>query len=79
MLALCVLFIAGCEPALLSMADSWRSLSCCGLIVLILDVIAIIEVAGSSRGAGGKLIWILFIVFAPLLGLICYYVFASRS
>ena len=79
LLVLCAIFIAGCEPELLNMADSWQSLSCCGLIVLILDVIAIVEVVGSSRNITEKLIWIFFIVCAPFLGLLCYYIFADRS
>ncbi|MCY4205560.1 MAG: PLD nuclease N-terminal domain-containing protein [Bacteroidetes bacterium] len=78
-LTLCALFIAGCEPRLLTMADSWQSLSCCGLIILILDVIAIVEILGSSRSAVRKIVWIVFILFAPFLGLICYYIFADRS
>ncbi|MCY4158812.1 MAG: PLDc N-terminal domain-containing protein [Bacteroidetes bacterium] len=53
------------------MADSWQSLSCCGLIILILDVIAIVEILGSSRSAVRKIVWIVFILFAPFLGLIC--------
>ncbi len=61
------------------MADSWKGLSCCGLIILVLDIIAIIEIAGSSRETASKLIWILFIIFAPTIGLIVYYIFANRS
>ncbi|MXW13369.1 MAG: hypothetical protein F4069_08305 [Rhodothermaceae bacterium] len=79
LLALCAIFIAGCEPKLLNMAWSWGSLSLCGIIILVLDVIAIVEIAGSSRNTVDKFIWILFIVFAPFLGLVCYYIFADRS
>ncbi|MXY08877.1 MAG: hypothetical protein F4Y61_09550 [Rhodothermaceae bacterium] len=49
------------------------------MIILILDIIAIIEIAGSSRDTTAKFIWILFIVLAPFMGLIAYYVFADRS
>ncbi len=45
----------------------------CGLIVLVLDIIAIVEIAGSGRTVGGKLLWVLFIIFAPIVGLIVYY------
>lgn len=79
LLALCTIFISGCEPELLNMASSWESLSCCSLIILIMDVIAVVEIAGSRRNPAEKIIWILFIVFAPLLGLFCYYFFAERS
>ncbi len=76
---LCAVFLAGCGENLLDMASSWESLGCCGIIILVLDIIAIIEVAGSSRNPTAKFIWILFIVLVPFLGLIGYYIFADRS
>ncbi len=78
-IAICAVFVAGCEPDLLNMANSWGSLSCCSLIVVIMDIIAIVEIIGSRRNTAEKLIWILFIVFAPFLGFFCYYIFANRS
>ncbi|CAF3672474.1 unnamed protein product [Rotaria sp. Silwood1] len=41
-----------------------------GLIVLILDIIAIIDVLRSPRGIVGKLLWILLIVLFPIGGMI---------
>lgn len=76
---LCAVLLTGCEQNLIEMASSWESLGCCGLIILILDIIAIVEIAGSSRATGTKFIWILLIVLVPFLGLIGYYVFADRS
>lgn len=73
------MFLTGCGENLIGMAGSWEILGCCGLIILILDIIAIVEIAGSSRKTTAKFIWILFIVFFPLMGLIAYYVFADRS
>lgn len=44
-----------------------------GLIILILDLIAIFELLRSSeRGVCSKLIWILIIIFFPIGGLILY-------
>lgn len=76
---LCAMLLTGCEQNLIEMASSWESLGFCGLIILVLDIIAIVEIAGSSRNTGAKLIWILFIVLVPFLGLIGYYIFADRS
>eukprot|EP00026_Physarum_polycephalum_P023200 Phypoly_transcript_28039.p1 GENE.Phypoly_transcript_28039~~Phypoly_transcript_28039.p1 ORF type:complete len:102 (+),score=10.31 Phypoly_transcript_28039:103-408(+) len=49
------------------------------LIIFILDIIAIVEIVGSCRGMGSKLIWVLFVIFFPLFGLICYCLFGGRS
>ncbi|CAF1253021.1 unnamed protein product [Rotaria sp. Silwood1] len=43
-----------------------------GLIVLILDIIAAIEILRSGKPMVEKLLWILFIVFCPIIGLIVY-------
>ena len=45
----------------------------CGLIYLVLQLIAIVEIAGSTRILVSKLLWILVILCAPLLGLLIYY------
>ncbi len=79
LLAASAILLSGCEPELIDMARNSNSLGCCGLIILILDIIAIVEVAGSHRTLRGKLLWALFIVFFPILGLIIYYVFAQRN
>ena len=44
-----------------------------GLIVLVLDVIAIVSLLKSSADSGTKLLWVLLIVFLPLLGMILYF------
>ncbi|CAF1028279.1 unnamed protein product [Rotaria sordida] len=43
-----------------------------GLIILILDIIAAIEILRSGKPMVEKLLWILFIVFCPIIGLIVY-------
>jgi len=49
------------------------------LIVLILDIIAIVEVVQSGRNMTEKLLWILFILFFPIIGLIVYCLVARKS
>ena len=44
-----------------------------GLIILILDVIAIFEILNGGAGIATKLLWILFILFFPILGFIIYW------
>lgn len=49
-----------------------------GLIILILDIIAIIEILGSGKSTGEKLLWVLIILFLPLIGLILYYLIGRK-
>jgi putative effector of murein hydrolase LrgA (UPF0299 family) len=44
-----------------------------GLIILVLDIIAIVSVLQSSKEAVGKLLWILAILFLPIIGMILYF------
>ncbi|KAJ3051934.1 hypothetical protein HK097_007061 [Rhizophlyctis rosea] len=50
-----------------------------GLVVLVLDIIAVIEVLGSNRSVTGKLGWTLMIFFFPVVGIIIYFLFGNRS
>ena len=43
-----------------------------GLIILIADIYAIIQVLGSGASTGTKLLWILLILFLPVVGLIIW-------
>nr|WP_323373163.1 PLDc N-terminal domain-containing protein [Marinicella gelatinilytica] len=49
-----------------------------GLIILILDIIAIVEILSSGKSAGEKLLWVLVILFLPLIGLILYYLLGRK-
>lgn len=76
LLGVCSLFLMGCGgPNLFDYFNNFWSLGCCGVIVLVLDVIALLEVAGSPRSVGSKVLWALLIIFAPILGCILYYLF----
>ena len=44
-----------------------------GTIILILDIIAIIEIAGSDRGLLSKVLWILLVLAFPVGGVIIYF------
>ena len=50
-----------------------------GLVVLVLDIWAIINVARSSVSGGAKLVWILLIVLLPVLGLIVWAIAGPRQ
>ncbi len=50
-----------------------------GLIIFILDIIAIVEVLKSSRDTLSKLLWILLVLFFPLGGLVLYYLLGRKA
>lgn len=51
----------------------------CGLIILILDIVAIVEVVNSNRSTGDKVLWCLLIFFLPVLGLLLYYFVGKKK
>jgi hypothetical protein len=50
-----------------------------GFVLLVLDLWAIISVIGSRAGTGAKVVWVLVILFLPLLGFIAWLIFGPRS
>lgn len=50
----------------------------CGLLLLVLDVLAIVEIINSTRSSGDKLLWSLVIIVFPFVGLLAYYVFGRK-
>ncbi len=50
-----------------------------GFILLVLVIWAIVSVVGSSASTGTKVIWVLALLFLPLLGFIAWLIFGPRS
>ena len=77
LLGLMVVLLAGCGGGgnLIDRVSNFWSLGCCGTVIVILDIVALIELAGSPRGTGSKLLWAALIVFFPVLGCLLYYFF----
>ena len=50
-----------------------------GLLVLILDIIAIISILGANKDAMWKLLWILLVLFLPVIGMILYFVIGKST
>ena len=44
-----------------------------GLLILILDIVALIDLLGGSGSGQHKLIWVLVILLLPLIGPILYF------
>lgn len=50
-----------------------------GFILLALDLWALISVIGSNATTGRKVVWVLVILFLPLLGFIAWLIFGPRT
>ncbi|WP_323766154.1 PLDc N-terminal domain-containing protein [Marinovum sp.] len=50
-----------------------------GFILLVLDVWAIVSVVSSRASTGKKVLWVLLILFLPLLGFILWLIFGPRA
>jgi hypothetical protein len=50
-----------------------------GLIILILDIIAIIDVLKSSMETGKKILWVVLILILPVIGLILYFLLGRKK
>jgi hypothetical protein len=74
-LGLLTLVVAGCGPNLIDRVTGPVG-GICGLIIVILDIIALVNLWQSGRDTGNKVLWTLLIVFFPVGGLILYYLFA---
>ncbi len=67
----------GGETLFGKMSHFWSN-GICGGIIVILDVIALVEVYGSDRTTGDKILWSLLIIFAPVIGCLLYYFFGRK-
>ncbi|EXJ86908.1 hypothetical protein A1O3_03862 [Capronia epimyces CBS 606.96] len=50
-----------------------------GLIVLILDILAIVELIQSNRPVSHKLLWALVVLVFPFIGMLLYFFFSNRQ
>lgn len=50
-----------------------------GLLVLILDIVAIVSVIAGNGSLGHKLLWTLLILLLPVIGMILYYLIGRSS
>lgn len=49
-----------------------------GLVVLVLDIIAILDVIKGNKPGGQKALWIVLILLLPVVGLILYYLVGKK-
>jgi Phospholipase_D-nuclease N-terminal len=44
-----------------------------GLVVLVLDIIAIVSILKSGADTGTKILWCLLVIFLPVIGMVLYF------
>ncbi|HRG79290.1 MAG TPA: PLD nuclease N-terminal domain-containing protein [Cyclobacteriaceae bacterium] len=49
-----------------------------GLIILVIDIVVVIDILKSNKDMEKKLLWIIAVVFLPLLGPILYYFIGKK-
>lgn len=50
-----------------------------GLVVVVLDIIAIVDCLKSGSPTGKKLLWILLILILPVIGMILYFLLGKKA
>jgi len=50
-----------------------------GLIILVLDIWAIINIIGSAASTGTKVLWIVVVLLLPVLGLILWFLMGPKK
>jgi len=50
-----------------------------GLLVLVLDIIAIVDALKSSMDTGKKVLWIILILILPLVGMVLYFLIGKKA
>lgn len=50
-----------------------------GIVILVLDIIAILDIVKSSRDTGKKVLWTLLVVFLPFVGMLIYFLVGKKK
>ena len=50
-----------------------------GLVVLVLDIIAIVDILKGNKSTGFKLLWILLVLIFPLIGMVLYFLIGKKQ
>jgi hypothetical protein len=44
-----------------------------GIIILVLDIIAIVSILKSGADTGTKLLWVILVILLPVIGMVLYF------
>ncbi len=50
-----------------------------GLVVLVLDIIAIVDAVKSSMDTGKKVLWVILVLVLPVIGMVLYFLIGKKK
>ncbi|MCX5665474.1 MAG: PLD nuclease N-terminal domain-containing protein [Candidatus Omnitrophica bacterium] len=50
-----------------------------GLVILVLDIVAIVDAVKSSMDTGKKALWIILVLVLPLIGMVLYFLIGKKE
>ena len=50
-----------------------------GLVVLVLDIVALVDCWKSTKDSGKKILWTVLILIIPVVGMILYFLVGKKS
>jgi hypothetical protein len=50
-----------------------------GLVVLVLDIIAIVDLFKNVKDTGKKVLWLILILILPLVGMVLYFLIGKKK
>jgi hypothetical protein len=50
-----------------------------GLVILVLDIIAIVDLFKSQADTGKKVLWLILIIILPVIGMIIYFLVGKKK
>ena len=50
-----------------------------GLVILVLDVVAILNILKSTAATGKKALWVILVLVLPVIGLVLYFLIGKKQ
>jgi len=50
-----------------------------GLVILVLDIVAIVDLLKSAKDTGKKVLWFILILVLPVVGMVLYFVLGKKK
>jgi hypothetical protein len=50
-----------------------------GLVVLVLDIVAIVNIVQSAMATDKKVLWVLLVALLPVIGMVMYFVIGKKN